>query len=602
MPGQGGSAYKEPITPRLPAKTIVPSFIGEAHDNGTGKGGMPQEDGLAQYLTGIIPRAVAELFLKLQQTTDGWRVYASYIEIYNETVRDLLRAPEKKGGDKGGDGDVGAKRRVKPINICSGEGGITVVDGATQFEVTCYENVVDLMHKGSVNREVAKTEQNYESSRSHAIFILTVEREDRKNETLQRSQLYLVDLAGSEKVSKTKAKGERLREAGNINTSLLALGNVISILAKASAQGQEQFVTYRRSKLTRILKNSFGGNAKTVLIACCSPSTWNAQETLSTLRFAAKASAIQNTVKLNMFHVPSLKEALAKTHQLTVELQAANDAMEEQRRTIREMQQKIQRLQQESIHQLQAPGLSQFSHGTAPPPSHSHIAPSPSDSRDTKSETPESQTLSPLSPEHFLELTSVPGASTNGTSPVASSGGYQELTRPRQLTKRHFFDSWQGVEALAFICPLTRRLMKEPVTASDGHSYERAAIEEWLRRKAISPVTALPLASRQLYPNYSLMREWNSREISYDLHLLHCIPIEILFFVRSCRCSSSSSLARSRSLPLPLHKLFLMRLCLCIFLCLCVCVSVCVCVPVCLPLSLSLSLPFKCVSLLASLS
>lgn len=524
--GGGEGIYQEDTSVAQPARNVLPSFIGDKRDTDVNmQHRSAQEDGLAEYLTGVIPRAVSELFERLQQTTDGWRVHASYIEIYNETVRDLLREPLRKGANGGGD----ERKRVKPINICSGEGGITVVDGATQFQVTCYENVVDLMHKGSVNREVAKTEQNYESSRSHAIFILTVEREDRKNETLQRSQLYLVDLAGSEKVSKTGAKGERLREAGNINTSLLALGNVISILAKASAQGQEQFVTYRRSKLTRILKNSFGGNAKTVLIACCSPSTWNAHETLSTLRFAAKASTIQNSAKVNMFHMPTLKEALAKTHQLTLELKEANAAMEAQRRTIRTMQERIQRLQEQQIAQLRSGGLSEYSSEASALQSHSSLDITSPGGRETKAELPEYDSRGSTE-EGGIDTFCSNGDLLPGALSGVSARAVQ-LTRPRQLTKRQEFDSWQGVEALAFICPLTRRVMRDPVTASDGHSYERAAIEQWLLRKTISPVTGRTLSSRHLYPNYSLMREWNSRDLSKDLHLLHCMPVEILFFI-----------------------------------------------------------------------
>lgn len=155
--------------------------------------------------------------------------------------------------------------------------------------------VYELMRIGSSNREVGYTNMNAGSSRSHSIFSITIQQNSKLDFSSKTGKLYLVDLAGSEKVGKTGAEGKRLDEAKNINKSLSALGKVIFALTDKKSS----HVPYRDSKLTRVLQDSLGGNAKTSLIITCSPSAFNEAETISTLRFGIRAKAIKNKPKVN---------------------------------------------------------------------------------------------------------------------------------------------------------------------------------------------------------------------------------------------------------------------------------------------------------------
>uniref|UniRef100_A0A8C9TET7 Kinesin-like protein n=1 Tax=Scleropages formosus TaxID=113540 RepID=A0A8C9TET7_SCLFO len=155
---------------------------------------------------------------------------------------------------------------------------------------------MDVIDEGKANRHVAVTNMNEHSSRSHSIFLINIKQENVETEKKLSGKLYLVDLAGSEKVSKTGAEGAVLDEAKNINKSLSALGNVISALA----EGTKTHVPYRDSKMTRILQDSLGGNCRTTIIICCSPSVFNEAETKSTLMFGQRAKTIKNTVSVNM--------------------------------------------------------------------------------------------------------------------------------------------------------------------------------------------------------------------------------------------------------------------------------------------------------------
>uniref|UniRef100_A0A3Q1EZV0 Kinesin-like protein n=2 Tax=Acanthochromis polyacanthus TaxID=80966 RepID=A0A3Q1EZV0_9TELE len=155
---------------------------------------------------------------------------------------------------------------------------------------------MDVIDEGKANRHVAVTNMNEHSSRSHSIFLINIKQENIETEKKLSGKLYLVDLAGSEKVSKTGAEGAVLDEAKNINKSLSALGNVISALA----EGTKTHVPYRDSKMTRILQDSLGGNCRTTIIICCSPSIYNEAETKSTLMFGQRAKTIKNTVSVNL--------------------------------------------------------------------------------------------------------------------------------------------------------------------------------------------------------------------------------------------------------------------------------------------------------------
>uniref|UniRef100_A0A8C6P0W3 Kinesin-like protein n=1 Tax=Nothobranchius furzeri TaxID=105023 RepID=A0A8C6P0W3_NOTFU len=173
---------------------------------------------------------------------------------------------------------------------------VPYVKGCSERFVTSPEEVMDVIDEGKANRHVAVTNMNEHSSRSHSIFLINIKQENVETEQKLSGKLYLVDLAGSEKVSKTGAEGAVLDEAKNINKSLSALGNVISALA----EGTKSHVPYRDSKMTRILQDSLGGNCRTTMFICCSPSSYNDVETKSTLMFGQRAKTIRNTVTVNL--------------------------------------------------------------------------------------------------------------------------------------------------------------------------------------------------------------------------------------------------------------------------------------------------------------
>uniref|UniRef100_A0A8C5FWM8 Kinesin-like protein n=1 Tax=Gadus morhua TaxID=8049 RepID=A0A8C5FWM8_GADMO len=173
---------------------------------------------------------------------------------------------------------------------------VPYVKGCTERFVTSPEEVMDVIDQGKSNRHVAVTNMNEHSSRSHSIFLINIKQEHVETEQKICGKLYLVDLAGSEKVSKTGAEGAVLDEAKNINRSLSALGNVISALA----EGTKTHVPYRDSKMTRILQDSLGGNCRTTMFICCSPSSYNDVETKSTLMFGQRAKTIRNTASVNL--------------------------------------------------------------------------------------------------------------------------------------------------------------------------------------------------------------------------------------------------------------------------------------------------------------
>ncbi|XP_064419298.1 kinesin heavy chain isoform X4 [Latimeria chalumnae] len=202
----------------------------------------------------------------------------SYFEIYLDKIRDLL--------------DVSKTN----LAVHEDKNRVPYVKGCTERFVSSPEEVMDVIDEGKANRHVAVTNMNEHSSRSHSIFLINIKQENVETEKKLIGKLYLVDLAGSEKVSKTGAEGAVLDEAKNINKSLSALGNVISALA----EGTKTHVPYRDSKMTRILQDSLGGNCRTTIIICCSPSIFNEAETKSTLMFGQRAKTIKNTVSVNL--------------------------------------------------------------------------------------------------------------------------------------------------------------------------------------------------------------------------------------------------------------------------------------------------------------
>uniref|UniRef100_A0AAR2LXJ8 Kinesin-like protein n=1 Tax=Pygocentrus nattereri TaxID=42514 RepID=A0AAR2LXJ8_PYGNA len=181
------------------------------------------------------------------------------------------------------------------LSVHEDKNRVPYVKGCTERFVSSPEEVMDVIDEGKSNRHVAVTNMNEHSSRSHSIFLINIKQEHVETEQKLSGKLYLVDLAGSEKVSKTGAEGSVLDEAKNINKSLSALGNVISALAEGTTH-----VPYRDSKMTRILQDSLGGNCRTTMFICCSPSSFNEAETKSTLMFGQRAKTIRNTASVNL--------------------------------------------------------------------------------------------------------------------------------------------------------------------------------------------------------------------------------------------------------------------------------------------------------------
>uniref|UniRef100_A0A6J0UPJ8 Kinesin-like protein n=1 Tax=Pogona vitticeps TaxID=103695 RepID=A0A6J0UPJ8_9SAUR len=243
---------------------------------------------------GIIPRAFEHLFESVQCAENSkFLVRASYLEIYNEDIRDLLGPNTKQ------------KLELKEHP----EKGV-YVKGLSLHTVHSIAECERVMETGWRNRAVGYTLMNKDSSRSHSVFTIHMEicvTDERGQDHLRAAKLNLVDLAGSERQSKTGAVGERLKEATKINLSLSALGNVISALA----DGRCRHVPYRDSKLTRVLQDSLGGNTKTLMVACLSPADNNYDESLSTLRYAHRAKNIQNKPRIN----EDPKDALLREYQ-----------------------------------------------------------------------------------------------------------------------------------------------------------------------------------------------------------------------------------------------------------------------------------------------
>ncbi|KAL0966493.1 hypothetical protein UPYG_G00295930 [Umbra pygmaea] len=240
----------------------------------TMEGNLHDPDG-----AGIIPRIVQDIFNYIYSMDENleFHIKVSYFEIYLDKIRDLL--------------DVSKTN----LSVHEDKNRVPYVKGCTERFVCSPEEVMDTIDEGKSNRHVAVTNMNEHSSRSHSIFQINVKQENTATEQKLSGKLYLVDLAGSEKVSKTGAEGAVLDEAKNINKSLSSLGNVISALAEGSG-----YIPYRDSKMTRILQDSLGGNCRTTIVICASPSAYNESETKSTLMFGQRAKTIKNTVCVNV--------------------------------------------------------------------------------------------------------------------------------------------------------------------------------------------------------------------------------------------------------------------------------------------------------------
>ncbi|CAO1619722.1 unnamed protein product [Parajaminaea phylloscopi] len=246
-------------------------------------------------LKGIIPRITEQIFDSIMVSPPNleYLVKVSYMEIYMEKIRDLL-APQNDN-----------------LQIHEEKSKGVYVKGLSDYYVGGQDDVYEIMRQGSNARVVSSTNMNAESSRSHSIFLLTIQQKNTDTGSQKTGNLYLVDLAGSEKVGKTGASGQTLEEAKKINKSLSALGMVINALT----DGKSSHIPYRDSKLTRILQESLGGNSRTTLIINASPCAYNVDETISTLRFGVRAKSIKNKARVNAELSPAELKALLKKSQ-----------------------------------------------------------------------------------------------------------------------------------------------------------------------------------------------------------------------------------------------------------------------------------------------
>lgn len=307
---------------------------------------------------GLIPRTCRGLFERIeseQNSSITYNVHVSYFEIYNEHVKDLLTP------------------RTNPPNylkIRESKSDGVYVQNLTDEPVKTYEDIERLMKMGDMNRTTASTKMNDTSSRSHAVFTLTlkqIQHDIATDSTIERlARMRLVDLAGSERAGRTEATGQRLREGGNINQSLTTLGRVIAALAdprrqraarmtglQNQAKRRADVVPYRDSVLTWLLKDSLGGNSKTAMVACISPTDY--EETLSTLRYADQAKRIRTKAHVNQDAVSAAErdakilemQETIKTLQLSVnaattrkrdEADRARDELEDYQRQVTKMQ------------------------------------------------------------------------------------------------------------------------------------------------------------------------------------------------------------------------------------------------------------------------
>ncbi|PPD92410.1 hypothetical protein GOBAR_DD10654 [Gossypium barbadense] len=293
--------------------------------------------------TGIIPQVMNALFGKIESLKHQieFQLHVSFIEILKEEVQDLLDPTSLNKSDAASPntGKVHVPGKP-PIQIRESSNGVITLAGSTEVSVSTLKEMAACLEQGSLSRATGSTNMNNQSSRSHAIFTITLEQMHKLNpvsgdgspndimsEEYLCAKLHLVDLAGSERAKRTGSDGMRFKEGVHINKGLLALGNVISALGDEKKRKEGVHVPYRDSKLTRLLQlcpgvikayffgqDSLGGNSRTVMIACISPADINAEETLNTLKYANRARNIQNKPVVN--RDPMSNEMLKMRQQL----------------------------------------------------------------------------------------------------------------------------------------------------------------------------------------------------------------------------------------------------------------------------------------------
>ncbi|KAM9366325.1 kinesin-like protein KIF18A [Symphorus nematophorus] len=238
---------------------------------------------------GVMYRTMKELFKRMDDAKEEkeFTVAFSYLEVYNEQIRDLLA-------------------NAGPLAVREDSSKGVVVQGLTLHQPKSAEHILQALDSGNRNRTQHPTDMNATSSRSHAVFQIYLRQQEKTaslNPNVCIAKMSLIDLAGSERASATNAKGARLREGANINRSLLALGNVINALA--DPKSKKTHIPYRDSKLTRLLKDSLGGNCRTVMIANVSPSSKSYDDTHNTLKYANRAKEIKSSLKSNVVSLDS---------------------------------------------------------------------------------------------------------------------------------------------------------------------------------------------------------------------------------------------------------------------------------------------------------
>src|ERR1700733_11462448 len=284
---------------------------------GTGKtytmsGDMADTLGLLSDAAGIIPRVLYWLFQRLETDQIECSVKCSFIELYNEDLRDLLSIDDNV--------------KLKIYDDASKKGhSATMVQGVEESQIKTAGAGIRLLQTGSYRRQVAATKCNDLSSRSHTVFTITTyikKAGDSGEDFICAGKLNLVDLAGSENIQRSGAEKKRASDAGLINMSLLTLGRVINALVDKSSH-----IPYRESKLTRLLQDSLGGRTKTCIIATISPARSNMEETLSTLDYAIRAKSIRNRPEINqrMTRNALLKEYVGEIERLKADLLAARE-------------------------------------------------------------------------------------------------------------------------------------------------------------------------------------------------------------------------------------------------------------------------------------
>ncbi len=238
---------------------------------------------------GIIPRSISMIYNEFRTRTDlQFKAYVSYLELYNETGYDLLDPSH----------ETKALEDLPKVKMLEDEHGNFHLTNLSMHEASSEEDALNLLFLGDTNRAIAETPMNMASSRSHCIFTVSIEARVVGSDTIRRSKLHLVDLAGSERVKKTNSSGSVLNEAKYINTSLFYLEMVIVALYEKATKGRAH-IPYRNSSLTSVLRDSLGGNCKTVMIATINPESAHTEESLSTCKFAQRVSLIKNKASIN---------------------------------------------------------------------------------------------------------------------------------------------------------------------------------------------------------------------------------------------------------------------------------------------------------------